>query len=109
MYGYIAPQPAGLEDCSRDTGGRRLDLSTVQAWPLCPGMHSRLPRSRAVIITFAGASYGAAVDLAGWPADLVGSPPRRLACQPEDARAATAVHAGGGTSPAPKARRAAAG
>jgi len=71
FYGYIAPQPAGLEGRSWGAdGGAWIPGAglAVLPWEAVRG----IPDPRAAIIAFADAVYGAAVELAGWPADLVG-------------------------------------
>jgi Family of unknown function (DUF5996) len=71
LYAYIAPPPQGLESADLgaagatwdpDAGIIRLSWNAVR--------QSADPHG--TVIAFADAVYAAAVDLAGWPADLVG-------------------------------------
>jgi hypothetical protein len=72
VYAYIAPQPQGLDGRTWGTDGAewvpeaglvRLSWDALRA--------AKDPTE--AIISFADAVYGAAVDTAGWPAELVGS------------------------------------
>lgn len=71
VYAYIAPQPDGLEGRSWGVDGA--------AWLPDAGLAvlpwetlRNIADPHTAIIAFADAVYGAAVDTAGWPADLVG-------------------------------------
>lgn len=71
LYGYIAPQPDGMEARSWPVEGTswRADLGLVLlAWSALRAT----PDPHAAIVAFGDAIYDAAVDLAGWPSDLVG-------------------------------------
>ncbi len=70
LYAYVAPEPKGMEGRSWGVPGAGWDVEhrVVQlAWADL----LRTPDPLAAIVTFGDAVYAAAVQLAGWPADLV--------------------------------------
>ncbi len=71
LYAYIAPQPGGLEDCSWGSGGA-VWLPDAGLVVLPWEALRTTPDPAAAIIDFGDAVYAAAVQTAGWPADLVG-------------------------------------
>lgn len=71
MYAYIAPQPDGLENRSWDADGASWIADeglVVLPWE---ALRATADPHR-TIVAFADAVYAAAVEAAGWPADLVG-------------------------------------
>ena len=71
MYAYIAPQPDGLENRSWGADGAAwVHDAGLVILPWDKLRATADPRARSS--TFADAVYAAAVDTAGWPADLVG-------------------------------------
>lgn len=72
VYAYIAPQPAGIESRSWDAVGATWVADAglvVLPW----GDLRSMPDPHGAIVAFGDAVYDAAVELAGWPADLVGA------------------------------------
>jgi hypothetical protein len=72
LYAYIAPPPERLEGCSWGPIGATWEPEAglaVLPWETLRSMED--PRQG--IIVFADAVYAAAVETAGWPADLVGA------------------------------------
>jgi hypothetical protein len=71
VYAYIAPQPEGLE--GRTWGPDGAAWVPAAGLALLPwDLLRSLPDPHAAIVEFADAVYLAAVDTAGWPAELVG-------------------------------------
>jgi hypothetical protein len=71
VYGYIAPQPDGLDD--RSWGPDCASWEPEAGLALLPWEElRRLPEPEDAIIQFADAVYAAAVETAGWPVELVG-------------------------------------
>jgi hypothetical protein len=71
VYAYIAPQPDGLEGCTWGTDGATWNPDAglvVLPWETL----RTTPDPQRTIVAFADAVYAAAVQTAGWPADLVG-------------------------------------
>jgi Family of unknown function (DUF5996) len=71
LYAYIAPEPAGMETRSWAVDGATWNADAglvLLSWDALREM----PDPRAAIVAFGDAVYAAAVDLAGWPNELVG-------------------------------------
>ncbi len=71
MYAYIWPQPQGLE--GRSWGVEGAGWNPEAGLVLLPWSSLReQDNPKAAVLSFGEAVYQAAVDLAGWPADLIG-------------------------------------
>ncbi len=72
VYAYIAPQPAGMEAHEWGAVGGR--WNSEAGLVLLPWNELRSAADpRGAIVAFGDAVYDAAVELAGWPVDLVGA------------------------------------